>query len=629
MLQTIREHTQGWIAGIIISIIILSFALWGIHSYFVGGASNVVAKVNGIDITKEQLAIAYERMRRQIQIQYGANSPIKDETALKSRALQALIDIEVLKQASTSQGYLISDQQIDAYLQGMPDFQVDGQFSFEKFQQVMAATMLSTSDFLEVIRTNLLLEQPKLGIVLTSFALPDETNYTISLVNQERDIDYLTLPFQQFAKEAITISPEKVQAYYEQNKNSFMTPEQVNLDYIEVSLKDLYASVNPTDAALKNFYSENINSYTKPMQWKLQDILVPVTATASDDEVAQAKKKIDSIAAAIQGGQDFTVSGKSESHVITSTNWLTLGQVTTELQKAVAELSAKGQVSAPVRTAKGFVIVKAVDIAEPKIQPFDIVKTAVKDSYVRQHAEEKMSDVRERLADMTYEHPESLQFAAKNLNLPVQTSVLFTKDKGGNDISQSKKVRELAFSNDVLNMQNNSDVIQINPETIAVIRIKSHIASALLPLSSVSKQIEDKLRTAALESTTEKNANELLAKLRSGADAAVLAKSLNLNWNKTGYLGRYSTHVDTAILDLAFQLPNPATVNKQTVYGVTRMPIGYTIVALHAVKAGSVADNKQFHVFAEQVQTSEGVLEYELYKQSQMKAAKIKVTPSF
>src|ERR1044071_10443970 len=111
MLQNIREHTQGWIAGIIISIIILTFALWGIHSYFEGGANDSnVAEVNGTEITKEQLAVAYERLRRQVQIQYGS-SQIKNEGALKERALQALIDIEVLKQASLAQGYRIYDRQ--------------------------------------------------------------------------------------------------------------------------------------------------------------------------------------------------------------------------------------------------------------------------------------------------------------------------------------------------------------------------------------------------------------------------------------------------------------------------------------------------------------------------------------
>lgn len=530
MLQTIREHTQGWIAGVIISLIILSFALWGIHSYFTSsGASNVVAEVNGTDITKEQLSVAYERMRRQTIQQYGANAP-KDDSVLKQRALQALIDVEVLKQASTKQGYLVSDQQIDAYLQSMPDFQVDGKFSFEKFQQELAATMLSTGDFFEVIKTSLLIDQPKLGIVLTSFALPDETSYTIALVNQEREVDYLTIPFKQFATHPVTIKPEQIQAYYDEHKDDFMTPELVSLDYIEVTLNDLTSTINPTDAALQNFYNENINSY--------------------------------------------------------------------------------------VQAEKG---------AEPKIQSYDDVKAKVREGYIRQHAEEKLAEIREKLADMTYEHPESLQYASTNLNLPIKSSDYFSKNKGGSDISQHKKIRDMAFSNDVLSLNNNSDVIQLNPETLVVLRVKEHKPATLLPLTSVNTQIESKLQMNAQDKAAEAAANELAAKLKAGEQPDQAALALNLHWNKTGALGRYSTKVDTAILDLAFQLPNPATAGGKSVYGVTRIPTGYAIVAVHSVKAGSIADPKQAHVFAEQVQNSQGLLEYELYKQSVIKAAKIKI----
>src|SRR6188508_3212173 len=100
MLQTIREHTQGWIAGSIISLIILSFALWGVHSYFTGPASNTnVAKVNGTEISKDQLSFAYERLKRQAQNQQTSSPTSKDQTLLKQRALQTLVDVEVLKQA--------------------------------------------------------------------------------------------------------------------------------------------------------------------------------------------------------------------------------------------------------------------------------------------------------------------------------------------------------------------------------------------------------------------------------------------------------------------------------------------------------------------------------------------------
>src|SRR5436190_15041147 len=91
MLQSIRDRTQGWIAGIIISLLILSFALWGVHSYFMGGAVNTtVAEVDGTEITKGQLAVAYERLRRQVQTQLNSNDQINANTdaGLKDRALQ-------------------------------------------------------------------------------------------------------------------------------------------------------------------------------------------------------------------------------------------------------------------------------------------------------------------------------------------------------------------------------------------------------------------------------------------------------------------------------------------------------------------------------------------------------------
>src|SRR5262245_27500449 len=142
MLQTIREHTQGWIAGTIITVIILTFALCGIHSYFVGGAGkSIIAEVNGTDITKEQLGVAYERLRRQIQLQSGSTNPIaaKDEGMLKERALRGLIDVEVLKQAADKEGFRISDPQLEGYLQTMPEFQLNGAFSEERFQRILSS----------------------------------------------------------------------------------------------------------------------------------------------------------------------------------------------------------------------------------------------------------------------------------------------------------------------------------------------------------------------------------------------------------------------------------------------------------------------------------------------------------
>ncbi len=625
MLQTIREHTQGWIAGTIIGIIILTFALWGIHSYFVGGGNNsVVAEVNGIEITKEQLAVAYERMRRKIQIQYGSSNSItaKDETALKQRALQGLVEMEALKQASTVQGYQISDNQIDNYLQSIPEFQVDGQFSVERFQEILSSTLLSTSEFLDLIKTSLLIDQPKLGIIFTSFALPDETKYTIELVNQERSVDYITIPLQHFLTQPHVVSSQAIQAYYTEHKSDFMTPEQVNVDYVELSLKDLQNKVVPTETGLKNLYNENINSFSQPMAWKLADVEIALPANATQNGMKITQNTAEAIADLASKTDMAKLSkqynGKLNALVPDSEHWITLNQMPVDLQKAVAQLSKPGDVSEPIRTSKGLVIVKVLDVEEPKIQPFDVVKEKVREMYIRQHAEEKFAELRDQLASLAYEHPETLDFASKTLGLPIKTSELFTKEKAGKDISQYKKVRDVAFSNDILNLQNNSDVIQLNPETVIVLHVKSHITSSLLPVKSVSNQIEEKLKTQEAEKRASEFANEIKNKLAAGADPQKIAVENNLTWSKTGYLGRYSTKVDTAILDLAFRMPNPKTNKTPSVYDVTRIPTGYAVVALKDVKMGTLEDKKQNFVFAEQVQNSEGLLEYELYKRSQI-----------
>jgi len=628
MLQTIREHTQGWIAGIIITIIILTFALWGIHSYFISNTANLnVAEVNGVEITKEQLTVSYERLRRQIQSQYNSTNPImaKDESALKSRAMQSLIDMEVLKQASSAEGYLISDRQINIYLQSMPEFQVDGQFSLDRFQEVLSSTLLSTSEFLELIRTSLLIDQPKLGIVFSSFSLPDETASAISLVNQERDINYITIPTQYFLSQPIVISADKIKEYYEQNKSDFMTPEQANLEYLELSLKELSSKFNPTDAMLKSFYNENINSYTQPTQWKIGMIEFPLSATATQDEIKQAVNNAELAGKALKDGGDLSKIASQYSGNFLNPGWMSLSQAPAELQKAISGFSKAGDVSQPFKTSKGFVVIKALEIQEPKMLSFELVKDKVRESYVHQHAEEKFTEIRDQLADLTYEHPDSLQFASKALSLPIQTSELFTKDKGGKDISQYKKVRDIAFSNDVINLQNNSDVVQLTPETVIVLRIKSHVASALLPLNQVSKQIEDKLKIQEAEKRADKFSEDLMAKLQSGSDPQQLAASYKLKWNSTGFIGRYSNKIDTAILDLAFGLPNPDNAQNKTTYGVTRLPNGYGIVALKSVKQGVISDQKQAAVYAEQIQNSEGLLEYELYKHSQTDNSRIKV----
>lgn len=627
MLQSIRDHTQGWIAGVIISILILSFALWGVHSYLEGGSTNpAVASVNGVEITKGQLSVAYERLRRQLQMQNNSNYefPEQAEAKLKDQALQTLINIQVLDQASLAQNYRISMGQIDSFLENMPEFQVNGQFSIARFQKLLETTMFNANDFLELIKSSLLIDQPRLGLIFTSFALPNEITDTAALVNQERDIQFAILP-NELTKQPVTIPADKIQAYYQAHQEEFKTPEQVSIDYVELTLKDLMTAVNPTDDLLKHFYTENSSIYTQPMQWKIEAVLIPLKENAGKQELDQAEVKANTIFQKAKSGTDLTSLIREfslQKYNEKFQNWVTVDQVPAELQTAVSRLTKKGQVAEPVKVAAGFVILKVADTKDAVAQSYEQVKSKVLEAYIRQQAEEKFAELREKLANIAYEHPDSLDAVSKTLGLKIKTSELFAKDKGGKDVTANSKVRELAFSNDVLNLQNNSEVIPSGSDAAIVIRVKNHVPAALLPMTAVQNQIIEKLTAAEMEARSLKIANEIRQKLQNNETPAQIAQQYHLTWQSVGFIGRHSNKVDPAILDAAFSISKPQA-NKLT-FDVAKVADGYAIVALHAVKNGVLGDKQdQYQVFAEQIQNTQGLIEYELYKQSVMKQAKI------
>jgi len=633
MLQSIRDNTHGWIAGVIISLLIFSFALWGIHSYFLGaGDNNVVAKVNGTQVTKGQLAAAYERLRRQLQIQFGTGQlPERAEAGLKERALQTLIHFQVLEQAALADDYRITSDQIDSFLQSMPEFQVNKAFSLSRFQQVLSAALFTVPDFIELIKTTLLIDQPRLGIILTSFAMPNEINDSIALISQERNVQYLRIPQNYFNQQIITITDENIHSYYLQHQDEFKTPEQVSIEYVLFSVKNLANKIHLSEDQLKNFYNENVNSFAQPAEWQLDEVILPVASNATAGEFKKVQDKMNEIIKASSEGKDFATLIKQYALVKGDAkwrNWVSINQIPVELQKTVATLTKPGQISEFIPTEKGLVLLKVIAYKASQAQPYDKVKDKVKEAATRQKAEEEFAEKREKIANLAYEHPDSLQVVAQELGMPIITTELFTRDKGGKDLAANTKIREVAFDNNVLNLQNNSDVIQLDPESAIVLRLKSHVPAAVLSLNSVRNQIEDKLRAVAIEDKLSGLANEIKNKLlteRSTPDQ--ISSDYHLQWVNAGFIGRHATQMDQAILDSAFEMPIPRNGKKAT-YAVTKVANGFAVISLTAIKPGNIDVSKeQYQAFADQIQGSEGTLEYELYKDSLIRKSKIVMEP--
>lgn len=268
MLQKIRDKITGWFAGVVIALVGGAFIFWGIEFYFVGSSSNsdVVAVVNGVKITHNQVNGLFMQLQRQVAAQSANQFNDQMTQELKSYALQSNITNVALLTTLQKDGFRVSLAQVEAMIAQVPQFQVNGQFSQEKLAQILSAQGMSPIQFFQKAQAEWLINQAIHGIAATSFVLPNEINQSYELMHQKRAFGYFVIPVSHFLN-TITISKNAISDYYDQNKTAFMTPEEVRVSYLKLSPSDIEKTIKVTAGEAKQYYeAHQINFKKQPFE---------------------------------------------------------------------------------------------------------------------------------------------------------------------------------------------------------------------------------------------------------------------------------------------------------------------------------------------------------------------------
>jgi len=632
MLQSIRDHSQGWLTGVLIFIVCVAFSLWGAHTYMDNSSQpDVVAKVNGQTIQQSDLTIAYQRLRQQQQMQLGADFVVdpKAEAQLKKQALEQLVMGHLLVDAAHKAGYRVGMGEVYGALLMIPAFQVNGQFSRERFNEVLTGLSYTEKTFLTDMQLTMLTNQVRSGFVDSAFVLPSEIDGAVKLINQKRDLNYVVIPSQRFINTA-NVSDQQANAYYQQNQAQFTVPEQVSIQYLELSLPQIAAQLHFTDDQLQQFYQNNLSNYTHPPRWHVAHILVKIQEGAGIEQVDAAKAKINSIAAEVKNGADFAKLAQANSDDTISAkdggvlDWFSPGMIDPAFEKAVATMKV-GDVSDPVRTKYGFSIIKLIDTEKPQVIAFDKVRPQVEKAMAQQQAEQIFADDSDKLSNLTYSNPNSLDVAAKALALQVKSTGLFDQ-KGGKELfTANPKVLAAAFSGDVM-QGNNSDVIEIDPDTLLVLRVKQHQPAVLQPFAQVRDVVMQKLKQQAAEQQAQALGDQIAAQLSQGKNGAQVVAAEKLTWSAVKGASRFGTQsAPSSVINDAFQMPRP-TAGTASIANF-HMPNGdYAVVMLTDVSDGSFgkAAVVERRAYRESMENTSGQLDYALYVQGLLHKAKIK-----
>ncbi|MGX9865827.1 SurA N-terminal domain-containing protein [Pseudomonas moraviensis] len=620
MLQNIRDNSQGWIAKTIIGVIVALMALTGFDAIFQATThKNEAAKVNGDEISQNELSQAVDMQRRQLMQQLGKDfdASLLDEKMLRESALKGLIDRKLLLQGAEQAKFSFSDAALDQVILQTPEFQVDGKFSSERFDQVIRQLGYSRMQFRQMLAQEMLIGQLRAGVAGSGFVTDAEVLAFARLEKQTRDFATLNVKAD---PAAVKLTDDEVKAYYDEHAKEFMTPDQVIIDYVELKKSSFFDQVAVKDEDLEAAYQKEIANLSE--QRRAAHILIEVNDKTTE---AQAKAKIEEVQARLAKGEKFEALAKEFSQDPGSANnggdlgYAGPGVYDPAFEKALYSLS-KDQVSEPIRTDFGFHLIKLLGVEAPEVPTLASLKDKLTRELKAAQVEQRFVEATKQLEDSAFEASDLAQPAA-DLKLTVHTSKPFGRE-GGEGVAANRAVVTAAFSPEVIDEGANSTAIELDPETVIVLRAKEHLKPAQLPLESVSAAIRTQLTKEHASAEAKTRAEKLIADLRDGK--APLDKAVDgQNWKTTEAATRGQEGVDPAVLQALFRMPKPAAKDKPTFTSVTLPDGSLMIVRLNGVNEAAAPTDEEKAQYRRFLASREGQQDFAAYRKQLEAEAKI------
>ncbi len=597
MLQNIHDKAKGWVAYAIVGFIAIPFTLFGISSYLGGSDSLVAAVVNGEEIPVQQVQNSVLQQRQRLSQMFGGKLPPGfNDAVIKQQALEQIVNSTLLRQEAEAGGYRASNQEVYDTISEIPAFQKNGVFDSATYERVLNSQRRNKSNFELDVRNSISNQQFSQGVGNAAFLPLAEVSRYQQLQNQTRSVETYTFKKSDFISE-IKVSDDEIKKHYDSNSSAYKTDEKLKLSYVLLKQNDLAKAVEVTDDVLQASYDENPDRYTDPEQRKVAHILVKINEGEGADAENNAKTKAQALYDQIQAGTktfEYLAENNSDDSIASKKSGeigsIVQGDMGPLFEKAAFALTKDG-ISDVTKAEAGFEIIKVLDIVALKQKTFESVKADIEKTYRRDEAEKLFLDNSDKLQTLAFENESSLEGAADAVGLKVESSDWMTRNtapvatKGG--LLSSPKLIQTAFSDDVLKLGKNSELIEIDSETVAVVRLQEHKLPEQKLQSDVADEIKTRLTDQKLRKLLiEKGEVALKAIQISGEWSAVESVGgLAANVEKFEEIKRSDNKLSPVLVSKLFSMTKPQGDDKS--FGNTILPEGdYVLMGLGDVKNG-------------------------------------------
>lgn len=591
MLQTIRDKITGWVAGLFLGAIAVVFVFWGID--FQSNSGSFAAKVDGERIPVETVRRAWQQRQSQLQQMLRNELPPEMAKAQQKALLDQYVQQTLLTQRANDLGYKVSDQALAKRVMEIPQFQVDGKFSPDRYNGLLRSSGTTEARFEADLQAELLLDQLQNAVVDSAFTVPYEMDRRYALEKQQREVDYALVASNDFLT-TVTVTDQQIETFYKQNGNDFLLPETVDLQYIELTRAQAESNVTVTEQALQEYYDQVKERFESPERRQGRHILI--TATDGLDDAA-AQKKAQELTDKAKGGADFAALAKENSKDPGSAQqggdlgWAQKGMFVGPFEEALFSMKP-GEIRGPVKTQFGYHVLKLENVEAGHLQSFEEARADVEAEYRKDRAQTGFYDESQKMADAAFAALTELDSVAKSMNLQTHEIKGFTRE-GGGELGADPGVIQAAFSEDVLERRQNSPLVPVGEDKAVILRVVAHKPAEPRPLAEVRSQIESRLRSQAAREAAAAKGAEAVARLQKGESWDALSAS-GLKPVGKRFVTRDDSIAPPAVLRTAFAASkSEISEAKPYVSGVTTDDGNYAVLAVTQIRSGDASTEKE------------------------------------
>ena len=615
-------HEKKRLVQIVLLLIILPFAFFGVDSYRHAGETNAPATVNGEKITQQEFENALRQQQDRMRQMLGENfdPAMFDKPEMKHAILDNLIAQRLLLVSARATGLTVTDAQVAQVISGIDAFKADGKFDKARYVSALAEKNMTPLMFEARVKDELTGQQLREAYTQNGYAANTVTDHVIAINEQQRVVSVAQISLQSFADQA-KVDDAEIKGYYDENQSEFQVPEQVKLEYVTLSINGLMtnASVKPEDA--RKYYDEHKSEFATPEQREASHILLTVAKTATQAEQDAVKVKAEQLLKQVrQNPASFAeLARKNSQDPGSAVNGGSLGMfargmMVKPFDDAVFALKV-GEISDLVKSDFGYHIIKLTAIKPAQVTPYNEVQQGIQTKLSQQKAADSFAELADKFSNTVYEQSDTLQPAAKLAGVKVEQSAWLTKGAAAGEIWTAKMLQAV-FSDDVIKNHRNTAAIEVAPNTLVAARLLEHKAASVRALSDVHDLIKQKLIAKKELDMAVKQGKMLLGQLQQGAKPA-------LDWS----VAQTITHAQHGALDVAMvrQLYQADSTKLPQYVGAEAPSGGFVIVRVDAVKDAEKPDDAKRLRYAQQLRKMTGDELFQAYLADVRKNAKIVV----